>query len=48
MATELVVSVTTVNRHISNLYDKIGAHGRAAATAYAVTHGLGGRTGSSR
>jgi DNA-binding NarL/FixJ family response regulator len=35
--------VRTVERHISNVYAKVGAHGkaaRAAATAYAHTHGL--------
>jgi DNA-binding NarL/FixJ family response regulator len=35
--------VRTVERHISNIYDKIGATGaaaRVAATAYARDHGL--------
>ena len=39
----LVLSVRTVERHITNIYEKIGAHGkaaRAAAAAYALTHGL--------
>jgi ATP/maltotriose-dependent transcriptional regulator MalT len=44
IATELVLSVRTVERHIANIYDKIGAAGktaRATATAYALGHGLG-------
>ncbi len=39
----LVLSVRTVERHISNIYAKIGASGavaRATATAYALQHGL--------
>ena len=36
----LVISAFTVERHISNLYAKIGARGRADATAYALRHGL--------
>jgi ATP/maltotriose-dependent transcriptional regulator MalT len=43
IAAELVLSVRTVERHISNIYAKIGAHGRTAqavATAYAHTHAL--------
>jgi ATP/maltotriose-dependent transcriptional regulator MalT len=32
----LSISVRTVERHITNLYGKIGAHGRADATAYAL------------
>ena len=40
---ELVLSIRTVERHISNIYAKIGVYGstaRAAATAYAFSHGL--------
>ncbi len=37
----LVLSVRTVERHIANLYIKTGTHGRAQATAYALSHGLG-------
>lgn len=40
---ELVLSVRTVERHISNIYGKIGADGpaaRAAATAFAIQHML--------
>jgi len=40
VAEALVLSPTTVERHISNLYAKIGARGRADATAYAIRHGL--------
>lgn len=43
IATLLVLSVRTVERHISNIYAKIGAEGtasRAVATAYALRHGL--------
>jgi DNA-binding NarL/FixJ family response regulator len=41
---ELVLTVRTVERHISNIYRKIGAHNRAQATAYAMEHGLIGRS----
>jgi DNA-binding NarL/FixJ family response regulator len=40
IADELVVSVRTVERHIANIYAKLGARGRAHATAYAMTRGL--------
>jgi predicted ATPase/DNA-binding CsgD family transcriptional regulator len=42
---ELVLSLRTVERHISNIYQKIGATGkvaRAAAATYALKHGLAG------
>jgi len=32
--------VRTVNRHITNLYTKVGARGKADATAYALRHHL--------
>ena len=40
IADELVLSVGTVERHIANLYRKIGARGRADATTFALSHGL--------
>jgi DNA-binding NarL/FixJ family response regulator len=40
IADELVVSVNTVRRHVSNIFDKIGVANRAQATAYAKDHGI--------
>jgi DNA-binding CsgD family transcriptional regulator len=40
IASVLVLSTRTVERHIENLYAKIGANGRAGATAYAVRQRL--------
>jgi DNA-binding NarL/FixJ family response regulator len=40
IAAELFLSVRTVERHVTNLYGKIGARGRADATAFALRHGL--------
>ena len=43
IAQELVLSRRTAERHVSNIYEKIGASGkvaRATATAYALRHGL--------
>lgn len=40
IAQQLCVSVFTVQRHVANIYNKIGARGRADATAYALRHGL--------
>jgi DNA-binding NarL/FixJ family response regulator len=43
IASELFVSVRTVERHVENLYRKIGVSGRtarAAATAWALAHGM--------
>ncbi len=40
IAEELFVSVRTIERHIANIYAKIGSRGRANATAYALTRGL--------
>ncbi|MGH2584298.1 MAG: ATP-binding protein, partial [Dehalococcoidia bacterium] len=40
IADRLVLSAGTVQRHLANIYVKIGAHGRAQAAAYAVSHGL--------
>ena len=40
IAEELYVSVRTVERHVANIYSKVGTRGRANATAYALTHHL--------
>jgi LuxR family maltose regulon positive regulatory protein len=43
IASELVLSVRTVERHIANIYDKIGVSGRAAraaAASYALAAGV--------
>jgi len=40
IASELGVAVSTVERHLVNLYNKIGARGRADAIAYALRHRL--------
>ena len=43
IAAELVLSIRTAERHIANIYEKIGANGktaRATATAFAFSHGL--------
>jgi len=40
IAKELGIAVHTVERHAANLYRKIGARGRADATAYALRRGL--------
>jgi DNA-binding CsgD family transcriptional regulator len=40
ISAELVLGVRTVERHISNIYRKIGARNRAQATAFALDHGL--------
>jgi DNA-binding NarL/FixJ family response regulator len=43
IAEELVLSIRTVERHISNIYEKIGLVGRAAraaAAAYALSHNV--------
>jgi DNA-binding CsgD family transcriptional regulator len=43
IAETMTVSRATVERHITSLYRKIGASGRADATAYALRHGVAGR-----
>jgi non-specific serine/threonine protein kinase len=40
IAAELYLSIRTVERHITNLYTKIGARGKADATAWALRHEL--------
>jgi DNA-binding CsgD family transcriptional regulator len=40
VAAVLVLSVRTVERHITHVYEKIGARGRADAAAFALKHGL--------
>jgi len=40
IATSLVLAEKTVDRHVSNLYTKLGVSSRAAATAYAYQHRL--------
>lgn len=40
MADRLTVSVSTVQRHIANIYAKIGARGRVEAAAYAHERGI--------
>jgi DNA-binding NarL/FixJ family response regulator len=40
IAGELVLSVYTVERHVANIYSKIGVHTRVEATAYALRRGL--------
>lgn len=40
VAAELVISIRTVERHIGNIYAKIGARGRVDATVYALTKDL--------
>lgn len=40
IAADLVLSARTVKRHLTNIYRKISARGRADATAYALGHDL--------
>jgi DNA-binding CsgD family transcriptional regulator/pimeloyl-ACP methyl ester carboxylesterase len=40
IADELVISLNTVRRHVSNVFDKTGVANRAQATAYAKDHGI--------
>jgi len=40
IASQLVVAEKTVDRHVSNIFTKLGVSSRAAATAYAYQHRL--------
>jgi DNA-binding NarL/FixJ family response regulator len=40
IASKLVLSLRTVERHIANIYAKLGARNRVEATAYAVRQGI--------
>jgi non-specific serine/threonine protein kinase len=40
IATRLVISLRTVTTHLSSIYSKTGVNTRAAATRYAIQHGL--------
>jgi len=40
IAAALGISERTVDRHVSNIYTKLGVSSRAAATAFAIEHGL--------
>jgi DNA-binding NarL/FixJ family response regulator len=40
IADELVISLNTVKRHVSNVFDKTGVANRAQAAAYAKDHGI--------
>jgi DNA-binding NarL/FixJ family response regulator len=40
IAGELVVAVSTVDRHITHIYQKLGVRNRAAATALALKRGM--------
>jgi DNA-binding CsgD family transcriptional regulator len=41
IAEELSISTNTVQRHVSNIFTKLGLHNRAEAVAYALRHGIG-------
>jgi DNA-binding NarL/FixJ family response regulator len=40
IATALDLSIRTIERHVSNIYNKIDAHSRVDATAFAIRHAL--------
>jgi DNA-binding NarL/FixJ family response regulator len=43
VAAALHLSERTVDRHLSNMFTKLGVRSRSAATAFAFQHGLAGR-----
>jgi DNA-binding NarL/FixJ family response regulator len=43
IARTLVVSRKTIERHLENIYNKLGISSRTAAVVYAVQHGLAER-----
>jgi DNA-binding NarL/FixJ family response regulator len=43
IADALVLTVRTIERHITNIYGKIDDRGRADATAFAIANGLADR-----
>ena len=40
IASERFVSVSTIDRHLTHIYTKLGVRNRAEAAAFALTHGL--------
>jgi DNA-binding NarL/FixJ family response regulator len=40
IATDLVLSERTIDRHVSNIFTKLGVSSRAGATAHAYKHQL--------
>jgi DNA-binding NarL/FixJ family response regulator len=40
IAENLVVATSTVDRHLTHIYTKLAVRNRAAATSFAVQHGL--------
>jgi DNA-binding NarL/FixJ family response regulator len=48
IATDLFISVATVERHVANIYRKIGVRSRVEATAFALSGGLTASLGVTR
>jgi DNA-binding NarL/FixJ family response regulator len=44
IARKLVIAPKTASNHVQNIYAKLGISSRAAATLYAMQHGLIGGT----